>query len=93
MAELIFDDARVPKANLLLNEGDDLKILMEDGNMMRAWGASTSALGLAQRALDFAVEYAKQRTQLDNPIAYFQAIQFKLTDMVIGIEANRSLIY
>lgn len=93
MAELIFDDARVPKANLLLNEGDGWKILMEDGNMMRVWGTGTSALGLAQRALDFAVEYAKQRTQFDKPIAYFQAIQFKLADMAIGIEAARSLIY
>jgi alkylation response protein AidB-like acyl-CoA dehydrogenase len=93
MAELIFEDARVPKANLLLNEGDGWKILMEDGNMMRVWGTGTSALGIAQRALDYAVEYAKERTQFEKPIAHFQAIQFKLADMAIGIEAARSLIY
>jgi alkylation response protein AidB-like acyl-CoA dehydrogenase len=93
MAELIFEDARVPKANLLLNEGDGWKILMEDGNMMRVWGTGTSALGIAQRALDYAVKYAKERVQFDKPIAYFQAIQFKLADMAMGIEAARSLIY
>ena len=93
MAELIFEDARVSKANLLLNEGDGWKILMEDGNMMRVWGTGTSALAIAQRALDYAVQYAKERVQFDKPIAYFQAIQFKLADMAMGIEAARSLIY
>lgn len=93
MAELIFEDARVPKANLLLNEGDGWKILTEDGNMLRIWGAGTMALGIAQSASDYAVEYAKQRIQFDRPIAHFQAIQFKLADMAIEIEAARSLIY
>ncbi|MDY7031071.1 MAG: acyl-CoA dehydrogenase family protein [Thermodesulfobacteriota bacterium] len=93
MAELIFEDARVPKANLLMNEGDGWKILMEDGNMMRVWGTGMSALAIAQRALDYAKEYAKERTQFGSPIAMFQAIQFKLADMAIEIEAARSLIY
>ncbi|MEW6615312.1 MAG: acyl-CoA dehydrogenase family protein [Thermodesulfobacteriota bacterium] len=93
MRELIFEDSRVPKANRLLNEGDGWKILMVDGNMMRVWGTGTMALGLAQGALDHAIEYAKQRIQFDRPIAQFQAIQFKLADMAMGIEAARSLIY
>ena len=92
-AELIFEDARVPKANLLLGEGDGWGILMEDGNMLRIWGTGTTALGIAQGALEHAVEYAKQRVQFDRPLSYFQAIQFKLADMAIEIEAARSLIY
>jgi len=93
MADLIFEDAKVPKANLLLNEGDGWKILMEDGNMLRVWGTGIAALGIAQRALDYALEYAKQRIQFDRPLAHFQAIQFKLANMAMGIEAARSLIY
>ena len=93
MAELIFDDAQVSKDNLLMNEGDGWQILMEDGNMMRVWGTGTMALGLAQGALNKATEYAKERIQFGQPIARFQAIQFKLADMAMQIEAARSLIY
>jgi len=93
MAELIFDNAMVPKANLLGNEGDGWRILMEEGNLMRIWGTATIGLGVAQCALDHAVNYSKERVQFNQPIAYFQSIQFKLADMAIKIETARSLIY
>ena len=92
IAELIFEDARVPQANLLLNEGDGWKILMEDGNMMRVWGTGIMAVGIAQKALDHAVEYAKERIQFGQPIAHFQAIQFKLADMAMEIELARNMV-
>ncbi|MEW6614084.1 MAG: acyl-CoA dehydrogenase family protein [Thermodesulfobacteriota bacterium] len=91
--ELIFEDARVPKDNLIGEVNKGWGLLLNIANMMRVWGAGCTALGNAQGALDYVVEYAKQRFQFGKPIASFQAVQFMLADMAILIESARSLIY
>ena len=91
--ELIFDDAEVPKDNLVGEVNEGWRLLTDIANMMRAWGAGCTAMGNAQGALDYVLEYAKQRTQFGKPIATFQAIQFMLADMAMLTEAARSLIY
>ena len=91
--ELAFEDAKVPKENLLGEEGQGWKILIEYGNLMRTWGAASTSLGIAEGALAYATEYAKERTQFGKPIAGFQAIQFMLADMAILTEASKSLIF
>ncbi|MFA4910799.1 MAG: acyl-CoA dehydrogenase family protein [Desulfobacteria bacterium] len=91
--ELIFEDAKVPKDNIVGKVNEGWSLLLNIANMMRAWGAGCTALGNAQGALDYVVEYAKQRFQFGKPIASFQAVQFMLADMAISIESARSLIY
>ena len=91
-AEIIFEDAKVPKENLLGKEGDGFMILVNSLNVERLWFASM-ALGTSQGALDYAVQYAKQRVQFGRPIAEFQGIQFMLADMAIQIEVGRSILY
>jgi alkylation response protein AidB-like acyl-CoA dehydrogenase len=90
--ELIFDDARIPKDNLLRKDGAGFKILLETLEAERLW-VSAQALGLAQGAMEYATQYAKERVQFGKPIAEFQAIQFMLADMATQIEAARSLLY
>jgi alkylation response protein AidB-like acyl-CoA dehydrogenase len=91
-SEVIFSDCRVPKENLLGEEGEgftgSLKIL--DGGRI---SIAALALGMAQGALDAAIKYAKQRKQFGQPISEFQAIQFKLADMATEVEAARLLVY
>jgi alkylation response protein AidB-like acyl-CoA dehydrogenase len=91
--ELIFEDAKVPKNNLIGEVNKGWSLLLNIANMMRVWGAGCTALGNAQGALDYVVEYAKQRFQFGKPIASFQSVQFMLADMAILIESARSLIY
>jgi alkylation response protein AidB-like acyl-CoA dehydrogenase len=93
LAELIFEDAKVPKDNLLGKPGQGWDILVTGGADMRAYGPGAMALGLAQGALDYAVSYAKQRVQFGGPLSELQAIRFMLADMSIQIEAARALIY
>ncbi len=90
--ELRFDQVRVPKANLLGEEGQGFTIAMMtlDGGRN---GIAAQAVGIAQGALDEAVNYAKERVQFGKPIAKQQAIQFKLADMTTKIEAARLLTY
>ena len=90
--ELVFDNCRVPKENLLGNEGDGFKIAMAvlDGGRN---GIAAQGVGIAQGALDAAVEYAKQRQQFGQPIANFQGIAFMLADCATKIEASRLLTY
>lgn len=90
--ELIFEDCEVPVENLLGEEGGGFKIAMMtlDGGRN---GIAAQAVGIAQGALDVALEYAKSRTQFNRPITDFQAIQFKLADMATEIEAARLLTY
>lgn len=87
-----FEDVRVPKENLLGEEGQGFKIAMMtlDGGRN---GIAAQALGIAQGAFDHAVAYAKERQQFGKPIASLQAIQFKLADMATKIEAARLLTY
>jgi len=91
-SEVIFHDCRVPADNLLGAEGEgfigSLKIL--DGGRI---SIAALGLGMAQGALEAATRYAKQRKQFNQPIADFQAIQFKLADMATGVEAARLLVY
>jgi len=90
--EVIFEDVRVPKENMLGEEGQGFKIAMMtlDGGRN---GIAAQALGIAQGAFEHAVTYAKDRNQFGKPIAALQAIQFKLADMATQIEAARLLTY
>jgi alkylation response protein AidB-like acyl-CoA dehydrogenase len=90
--ELIFQNVRIPKTNLLGAEGQGFKIAMMtlDGGRI---GVAAQALGIAEAALDYAVSYAKKRQQFNKPIAAFQAIQFMLADMATKVEASRLLVY
>ena len=90
--ELVFENARIPAENLLGEEGAGFKVAMKtlDGGRI---GIASQALGIAQGALEIAVEYAKERKQFDMPIARFQGVQFQLADMATQIEAARLLVY
>jgi len=90
-SELIFEDCRVPKGNLLGEEGDGLKIAMGSLDMGRI-GIGSQALGVAQAAMEEAIRYAKQRVAFGRPISEYQAIQFMIADMSSHIEAARLLL-
>jgi len=90
--ELIFQDCRVPKENMLGKEGQGFLIAMRTFDMSRP-GIGAQALGIAQGAFDAALKYATEREQFGKPIASFQGIQFMLADMATQIEAARALIY
>ncbi|BAK46695.1 MAG TPA: acyl-CoA dehydrogenase [Lachnospiraceae bacterium] len=91
-AELIFNNVKVPKENLLGKEGQGFKIAMStlDGGRI---GIAAQALGIAQGAYDKALEYAKERVQFGEPIGVHQGISFKLADMATKLQAARFLIY
>ncbi|MBI5464361.1 MAG: acyl-CoA dehydrogenase [Ignavibacteriales bacterium] len=88
---LSFSDCRVPKANLIKEEGFGIKFALRtlDGGRI---GIASQALGIAQASLDASVKYSKERKAFDKPIANLQAIQFKLADMATNIQAARLLI-
>ena len=90
--ELIFRDCRVPAANLLGREGMGFMVAMRTFDMSRP-GVAAQALGIAQGALDEAVNYARQREQFGHPIIGFQGLQFKLAEMATRVEAARALVY
>ena len=90
--ELVFEDCEIPAENLLGKEGEGFKIALATLDRTRP-GIAAQALGIAQGALDFAVQYAQQRVQFGKPIWDNQAIQFMLADMDIQVEAARQLIY
>jgi short/branched chain acyl-CoA dehydrogenase len=90
--ELVLENCRVPKANVLGEVGKGYKIAIETLNEGRiAIGAQMT--GLAQGALAHAVAYARERKQFGKPIAEFQEVQFDLARMATGIEASRLLVY
>lgn len=91
-AALILDGVRVPKENLVGNEGDGFKIAMMglDGGRLNIGACS---LGGAQRCLDEAIAYTKDRKQFGKAIADFQNTQFMLADMATELEAARALLY
>ncbi|MEJ2358585.1 MAG: acyl-CoA dehydrogenase family protein [Deinococcales bacterium] len=91
-AELVFDDVRVPRANILGEPGDGFRIAMKTLDKTRIPVAAGS-VGVARRALDEALSYAAERHAFGRPIAQFQAIQFKLAEMKIGIETARWQTY
>jgi butyryl-CoA dehydrogenase len=90
--ELVFQELKVPKENLLGKEGDGFKIAMStlDGGRI---GVAAQALGIAQAALDHAVKYSKERVQFGKPIASNQTIAFMLADMATKVDAARLLVY
>lgn len=91
--EVVFDNCKIPKENLLgREEGKGLTLILKflhKGRIIVAAGA----VGLAQGAFDYAVEYAKHRIQFSRPIAQFQGIQFMLADLAAQLEAARQLTY
>jgi alkylation response protein AidB-like acyl-CoA dehydrogenase len=90
--ELLFEDARVPAENLLGEEGEGFRIAMRILDRSRP-GVAAQALGIAQGATDYALEYAKSRETMGRPIAHHQLIQAKLADMETECEAARGLLY
>jgi acyl-CoA dehydrogenase len=85
-------DAVVPAANRLGEEGDGFKIAMRTLDFTRP-GTAAGAVGVAQAAYEFAVEYAKERVTFDVPIAMHQGINFMIADMATQIEAARLLVW
>lgn len=90
--QLTFEDCKVPAENLLGAEGEGFKIAMSNLEYGRI-GIAAQALGIAEAALEAAVNYAKDRKQFGKPIALQQGIGFKLADMATAVEATRLLVY
>ena len=91
-SELYFDNVKVPIENRIGEEGQGFKIALAtlDGGRI---GIASQALGIAQASLDASITYSKERVQFGKPIASQQAIQFKIADMAMEIEAARLLIH
>jgi short-chain 2-methylacyl-CoA dehydrogenase len=90
--ELILDDCKVPKANVIGEVGKGYKIAIETLNEGRI-GIGAQMLGLAQGALDHSLAYAQQRKQFGKAISEFQGVQFDLAEMAIDVEAARLMVY
>ena len=90
--ELVFDDCKVPKENLLGEVGKGYKVAIETLNEGRI-GIAAQMLGLAQGAYEAAVKYAKERKQFGQPIAQFQGVAFELAQMATEITALRLMVY
>jgi len=90
--ELIFENCRIPKENLISKEGVGFIVAMKTLDNSRA-GVGAQGVGVAQGAFDEAVKFAKQRIQFGHPIISFQAVQHMLADMATDIEAARALVY
>ena len=91
-AQIVFENCRVPSANLLADEGMGLKIALsglEGGRI----GIASQAVGMARAAFDAALAYSKDRQSFGQPIFNHQAVQFKIADMATQIEAARQLIW
>ena len=91
-AELIFENCRIPKGNLLGGLGKGFKIAIQtlDGGRI---GIAAQALGIAEGALDEAVAYVKERRQFGRPLSKFQNTQFQLADMFARVDAAKYLVY
>jgi len=90
--ELIFQDCRVPKEDLIGREGMGFIAAMKTLDQSRP-GVAAQALGIAAGALDEAVKYSRERRQFGKPISSFQGVQFMLADMATQVEAARTLVY
>lgn len=90
--ELVFEDCEVPAENLLGKEGEGFKIAMKVLDKSRP-GIAAQALGIAAGALDYAVQYSKERMAFGKPIGQQQGLQFMLADMKTEVEAARLLVY
>lgn len=92
VSELIFEDCRVPKANLVGEEGRGFGYFMEALDSGRI-GMASQALGIAEEALRLAIEYLKVRVQFGKPLSKQQGLQWYLADMGTKVEAARALIH
>jgi alkylation response protein AidB-like acyl-CoA dehydrogenase len=90
--EIILEDCHVPRENLLGKEGEGFKIAMQTFDRSRPFDAAL-AVGIATGAIEYAIDYAKERVQFGRPIADLQAIQLMLADMATQTEAARGLVY
>ncbi|MBP7526485.1 MAG: acyl-CoA dehydrogenase family protein [Syntrophorhabdaceae bacterium] len=90
--ELVFQDCKVPKENVIGREGLGFILTMRTFDRTRP-GIGAQAVGVAHGALDAAVQYAREREQFQRKIISFQAIQHMLADMAIQVEAARALVY
>lgn len=89
---LNFDQCKVRKDQLLGNEGEGYKIAMANLNVGRI-GIAAQALGIAEAAMEAALNYTKERVQFGKPVAHHQGVAFKLADMATEIEASKLLVY
>jgi len=90
--ELIFQDCRIPKENLIGREGTGFMVAMRTLDKSRP-GVAAQALGIAAGALEEAIQYSRERRQFGKPISAFQGVQFMLADMATQVEAARLLVY
>ena len=88
--EILFENARVPNANLLGQEGKGFHLAMDtlDGGRI---GIASQAVGIGEACLEASIKYSNEREQFNKPLGYFQAIQWKLADMSTQLEASRLL--
>lgn len=91
--ELFFQDCRVPKENLLGNEGEGLKVVSQAIIGFGFYGAAAISLGLAQAALDAALKHAKERVIAGEPIGKNQLIQAKISEMSLGVDTIKAFLY
>ena len=91
-AQLAFSELRVPAANLIGKEGDGFRVAMKtlDGGRI---GIASQAIGIARASLEASLRYAQERKSFGRPIAEYQAVQWKLADMALEIDAARLLTH
>ncbi len=90
--ELLFEDCRIPKENLVGEENRGVAIVMSGLDLERAMVAPI-CLGIAERALEISIEYAKTRKQFGKPIGAFQMVQSLIAEMYVSVESARALVY
>jgi butyryl-CoA dehydrogenase len=91
-SELVFQDVRVSEADILGNAGEGFKMAMKILDFGRI-GIAAQCVGLGQAALEASIKYANERVQFNQPIGRFQAIQWKIADMAVAVEASRFFTY
>lgn len=91
-SDIVLDNVKVPKENLLDIEGKGFKIMMNTLDYGRI-GVAAQALGIAQGALDEAIKYIKERKQFGKPLSKFQNTQFKIAELATKVQAARLLVY
>ena len=89
--DVVFEDCKIPASNLIGQEGKGFKIAMQTLDQARTWMGCV-ATGIAQRAMEEAIAYTKERKQFGKPIIKNQAIHFKIADMEIKIETARQMV-